>query len=221
MFALDGKGATDDPYNFNIAADGHRYGSGKKTSSNDTKSWRKAGGSKLSGGGTGDAGSRQQPRPGEKKLSLNIKDGRRSPNAGTQDAPLERPEGADHVRSSMASFNAWHTSVSTKTAPLRASAPAGNPSALDKAMGFLNKYTQGGVRNSDAGTPPTKTNTAVTGSRQLNGGDFDKSGMNGKRTNYYDNEIDDMDILLSSSEDGDDIESKPQKQRMTKTESKH
>lgn len=73
MFARDGKGATDDPYNFDIAADDSRYGSGKKTSSGGTKSWMKAGGSKLSGGGTGDAGSRQQPRPGEKKFSLNMK----------------------------------------------------------------------------------------------------------------------------------------------------
>lgn len=121
----------------------------------------------------------------------------------------------------MASFNAWHTSASTKTAPLRASTPAGNTSALDKAMGFLNKYTQGGVRNSDAGTPPTKANTPVAGSRQLNGGDFDKSSRNGRRTNYFDDDIDDMDILLSSSEDADDSETEPQKQRMTRTESTH
>lgn len=60
MFARDGKGASDDPYNFDIAADDRRYGVDTKTSSGNSQT--KLGSSKLSRGGSGDAGLREQPK---------------------------------------------------------------------------------------------------------------------------------------------------------------
>lgn len=70
MFARDGKGASDDPYNFDIAADDRRYGSDTKTSTTNSSWRRKSGGSKLSGGGSGGAGLQQQPKLGGVKSSL-------------------------------------------------------------------------------------------------------------------------------------------------------
>ncbi|CAM9553422.1 unnamed protein product [Ectocarpus sp. 8 AP-2014] len=77
-------------------------------------------------------------------------------------------------------------SVVDLKAPLRASAPAGPTSALDKAMRFLNKYKQGGANGA-------KTTTAATGM-----GTFRKSA-NAQSTTF---DQDDMDLSLSSDSDG-------------------
>ncbi|CAM9827740.1 unnamed protein product, partial [Ectocarpus sp. 6 AP-2014] len=77
-------------------------------------------------------------------------------------------------------------SVVDLEAPLRASAPAGPTSALDKAMSFLSKYKQGGANGA-------KTTTAATGM-----GTFRKSA-NAQSTTF---DQDEMDLSLSSDSDG-------------------
>ncbi|CAN0398368.1 unnamed protein product [Ectocarpus sp. 12 AP-2014] len=77
-------------------------------------------------------------------------------------------------------------SVVDLKASLRASAPAGPTSALDKAMSFLNKYKQGGANGA-------KTMTAATGM-----GAFRKSA-NAQSTTF---DQDEMELSLSSDSDG-------------------
>ncbi|CAM9688192.1 unnamed protein product [Ectocarpus sp. 13 AM-2016] len=77
-------------------------------------------------------------------------------------------------------------SVVDLKAPLRASAPAGPTSALDKAMIFLNKYKQGGANGA-------KTMTAATGM-----GTFRKSA-NAQSITF---DQDEMELSLSSDSDG-------------------
>ncbi|CAM9743420.1 unnamed protein product [Ectocarpus fasciculatus] len=76
-------------------------------------------------------------------------------------------------------------SVVDLKAPLRASAPAGPTSALDKAMSFLNKYKQGSANGA-------QTTTAATGV-----GTFRKSA-NARSTTF---DQDEMDLSLSSDSD--------------------
>lgn len=119
----------------------------------------------------------------------------------------------DHVGSSMATSSTQHIIPASETTSFRASAPAGIPSALDKAMGFLNKYKEGGsVRNSDASTPTTTANTPIGAFRHSSGR---VNKVRDKPNNGYEDD-DDIDISLSSEDAGIGVTT--QKKLMTTSE---